>query len=95
MDFAFDAATIEAAIKRYNATRGTYAVYRAYARGEQELKYLDADLLRESGKEMRGLRENLCAAAISASPSPMPKPISRMRGAVRPNTASRSSAAAW
>ena len=29
MDFAFDAATIEAAIKRYNATRGTYAVYRA------------------------------------------------------------------
>ena len=71
MDFAFDAATIEAAIKRYNATRGTYAVYRAYARGEQELKYLDADLLRESGKEMRGLRENLCAAAISAFTSPL------------------------
>ena len=69
--FAFDDATLERAIKRYNAQRSIYATLRAYSRGEQELKYLDDDVLKENGKELRGTRENLCAAAISAFVNPL------------------------
>ena len=69
--FAFDTDTLTRAIKRYNAQRGLYATLRAYSRGEQELKYLDDDVLRENGKELRGTRENLCAAAISAFVTPL------------------------
>ena len=59
MDFA-------TTVKRYNNRLGPYHTYRAYSRGEHELKFTSGDFEKETGKEMKSMRENLCGAVISA-----------------------------
>ncbi len=57
---------LQKALKRYNNLRPVYDVYRAYSRGEQQLKFVDGNFKTENGLEMQSIRENLCGATISA-----------------------------
>lgn len=54
------------AVKEWKARKPKYDAYRAYYRGQHELKFATPDFERKHGGLFRSLRENLCRAVVTA-----------------------------
>lgn len=57
---------LETAVNRYNSRLESFSTYRAYARGDHELKFASTDFRDEMGAEMKSVRENLCGTLVSS-----------------------------
>lgn len=56
---------LKTAVRRYNRKRPTYDTFRAYSRGNHQLKFVDPSFAKEY-PDLKSIRENLCGAVIDS-----------------------------